>query len=139
MRFLCFFFLMIRRPPRATRTDTLFPYTTLFRSHVHGQMKVPNGMLGVLQIGDVALPRGRTIRGVENPADLQIAQELPMVLNDAGTIARSLHGQSFPATAPITGKQGDWILVNSANEVPQVNTRTQQQFHSHERSVQTAC
>src|SRR3546814_12610226 len=30
---VCFvFFLMIRRPPRATRTDTLFPYTTLFRS-----------------------------------------------------------------------------------------------------------
>src|SRR3546814_12459360 len=27
-----FFFLMIRRPPRSTRTDTLFPYTTLFRS-----------------------------------------------------------------------------------------------------------
>src|SRR3546814_2166234 len=26
---------MIRRPPRTTRTDTLFPYTTLFRSHVH--------------------------------------------------------------------------------------------------------
>src|SRR3546814_14170431 len=26
------FFLMIRRPPRSTRTDTLFPYTTLFRS-----------------------------------------------------------------------------------------------------------
>src|SRR3546814_8142257 len=28
----CFFFLMIRRPPRSTRSDTLFPYTTLFRS-----------------------------------------------------------------------------------------------------------
>src|SRR3546814_3968475 len=28
------FFLMIRRPPRSTRTDTLFPYTTLFRSRV---------------------------------------------------------------------------------------------------------
>src|SRR3546814_11180494 len=28
----CLFFLMIRRPPRSTRTDTLFPYTTLFRS-----------------------------------------------------------------------------------------------------------
>src|SRR3546814_20614251 len=28
----CFFFLMIRRPPRSTRTDTLFPYTPLFRS-----------------------------------------------------------------------------------------------------------
>src|SRR3546814_11511044 len=30
--FCLFFFLMIRRPPRSTRTDTLFPYTTLFRS-----------------------------------------------------------------------------------------------------------
>src|SRR3546814_10041972 len=29
---LLFFFLIIRRPPRSTRTDTLFPYTTLFRS-----------------------------------------------------------------------------------------------------------
>src|SRR3546814_10079011 len=29
-----FFFLMIRRPPRSTRTDTLFPYTTLFRSRL---------------------------------------------------------------------------------------------------------
>src|SRR3546814_15860048 len=35
---LCFF-LMIRRPPRSTRTDTLFPYTTLFRS------------IGMLQLG----------------------------------------------------------------------------------------
>src|SRR3546814_3063423 len=32
MYFLFFFFLMIRRPPRSTRTDTLFPYTALFRS-----------------------------------------------------------------------------------------------------------
>src|SRR3546814_15118871 len=32
--FIMFFFLMIRRPPRSTRTDTLFPYTTLFRSIV---------------------------------------------------------------------------------------------------------
>src|SRR3546814_10690546 len=30
----CVFFLMIRRPPRSTRTDTLFPYTTLVRSPV---------------------------------------------------------------------------------------------------------
>src|SRR3546814_10051696 len=32
---LFLFFLMIRRPPRSTRTDTLFPYTTLFRSACH--------------------------------------------------------------------------------------------------------
>src|SRR3546814_14303802 len=35
-----FFFLMIRRPPRSTRTDTLFPYTTLFRSG--GNVNVKN-------------------------------------------------------------------------------------------------
>src|SRR3546814_5845489 len=29
---------MIRRPPRSTRTDTLFPYTTLFRSQLHGDV-----------------------------------------------------------------------------------------------------
>src|SRR3546814_1585692 len=32
--FYLIFFLMIRRPPRSTRTDTLFPYTTLFRSAI---------------------------------------------------------------------------------------------------------
>src|SRR3546814_13989976 len=31
--FCRFFFLIVRRQPRSTRTDTLFPYTTLFRSH----------------------------------------------------------------------------------------------------------
>src|SRR3546814_1187830 len=35
-----FFFLMIRRPPRTTRTDTLFPYTTLFRSCIFGVVYV---------------------------------------------------------------------------------------------------
>src|SRR3546814_2201973 len=33
------FFLMIRRPPRSTRTDTLFPYTTLFRSLLYGGLR----------------------------------------------------------------------------------------------------
>src|SRR3546814_1467834 len=33
---MCFFLLLIRRPPRSTRTDTLFPYTTLFRSQIVG-------------------------------------------------------------------------------------------------------
>src|SRR3546814_20156627 len=35
-----FFFLMIRRPPRSTRTDTRFPYTTLFRSHGRVTLRV---------------------------------------------------------------------------------------------------
>src|SRR3546814_20039394 len=32
LNYVFIFFVMIRRPPRSTRTDTLFPYTTLFRS-----------------------------------------------------------------------------------------------------------
>src|SRR3546814_9740654 len=44
-----FFFLMIRRPPRSTRTDTLFPYTTLFRSAKRytfdvSNMRIENGV-----------------------------------------------------------------------------------------------
>src|SRR3546814_16340183 len=43
---VCLFFLMIRRPPRSTRTDTLFPYTTLFRSPVQPGVSfaVPRGL-----------------------------------------------------------------------------------------------
>src|SRR3546814_7890706 len=38
---------MIRRPPRSTRTDTLFPYTTLFRSHTcQGQGKPCDHSIG---------------------------------------------------------------------------------------------
>src|SRR3546814_10268848 len=45
-----FFFLMLLRPPRSTRTDTLFPYTTLFRSHAaDGARALP---LPVSDIGD---------------------------------------------------------------------------------------
>src|SRR3546814_7337553 len=40
-----FFFVMIRRPPRSTRTDTLFPYTTLFRSR--GDLEQVDRQLGV--------------------------------------------------------------------------------------------
>src|SRR3546814_12481124 len=48
--FFIFFFLMIRRPPRSTRTDTLFPYTTLCRSPARaGEVGVAVDQLGDLQ------------------------------------------------------------------------------------------
>src|SRR3546814_4678469 len=40
MFYVYFVFLMIRRPPRSTRTDTLFPYTTLFRSRLIGRQSL---------------------------------------------------------------------------------------------------
>src|SRR3546814_6833215 len=42
---------MIRRPPRSTRTDTLFPYTTLFRSFVNNRL-IPNAIEPRAAIGD---------------------------------------------------------------------------------------
>src|SRR3546814_3907702 len=41
------FFLMIRRPPRSTRTDTLFPYPTLFRSTPIEALRDPTAYVGV--------------------------------------------------------------------------------------------
>src|SRR3546814_7872938 len=44
------FFLMIRRPPRSTRTDTLFPYTTLFRSKVLVDWRDPEALKQVVAL-----------------------------------------------------------------------------------------
>src|SRR3546814_14571476 len=45
---LVFFFLMIRRPPRSTRTDTLFPYTTLFRSRFRPDLVISDCLMPVM-------------------------------------------------------------------------------------------
>src|SRR3546814_5316059 len=52
------FFLMIRRPPRSTRTDTLFPYTTLFRSRLQETL----ASKGRHRALPVARRSGRTVR-----------------------------------------------------------------------------
>src|SRR3546814_14703737 len=67
--FLVCFFLMIRRPPRSTRTDTLFPYTTLFRSQVpreddrrHGAARLRTGFRRALLQADRGLRQLRLSR-----------------------------------------------------------------------------
>jgi FtsP/CotA-like multicopper oxidase with cupredoxin domain len=92
------------------------PTLGMYHAHHHGQLQVPNGMLGVFQIGDMPLPSGETISDVTIPEDLTVSQELPMVLNDAGVLSFSLNGKGFPATAPLAGKQGDWVLIHYLNE-----------------------
>jgi FtsP/CotA-like multicopper oxidase with cupredoxin domain len=92
------------------------PELGMYHPHNHGQVAVVNGMFGVFQVGDVGLPRGQTINGVTVPANLEVAQELPMVLNDAGTIGLTLNGKAFPATDPVVSKVGDWTLVHYYNE-----------------------
>src|SRR3546814_16768744 len=48
------FFLMIRRPPRSTRTDTLFPYTTLFRS-ARGEIPHQNAQVATAMVLGIVL------------------------------------------------------------------------------------
>jgi len=95
---------------------TTEPAVGMYHPHHHGQMKLPNGMFGVMLVGDLDLPRGMTVANRTVPQDLVVAQEIPMVLNDAGTIGLSLNGKSFPATAPIIANKGEWILMHYYNE-----------------------
>src|SRR3546814_14632750 len=44
---------MRRRPPRSTRTDTLFPYTTLFRSTIDTSGKVPSALVDGIDLTDI--------------------------------------------------------------------------------------
>src|SRR3546814_12512292 len=77
---------MIRRPPRSTRTDTLFPYTTLFRSelHLHGGRAVVNAVLAALSQEErlrEARPGEFTRRAFENGRiDLSEAEGLADLL-----------------------------------------------------------
>src|SRR3546814_2961656 len=66
---------MIRRPPRSTRTDTLFPYTTLFRSHAHRLRTGPTGTgrtLPPVPAAGAGLPLpSRPCRSEEHTSELQ--------------------------------------------------------------------
>lgn len=97
-------------------TAAATPELGMYHAHMHGQEAIINGLFAVVQVGDVPLPRGRSFTTMAVPEDLEIAQEIPMVLNDAGVIGLSLNGKAFPETAPIVAKQGDWILIHFYNE-----------------------
>src|SRR3546814_6389983 len=70
---------MIRRPPRATRTDTLFPYTTLFRSEEVGSQRLcegPQGAVPPLRL----LPDATGLWG-EEPAGREVPGNLAFLLS----------------------------------------------------------
>ena len=104
------------------------PAIGMYHAHHHGQMQIPNGLFGTFIIGDTPLPLGQTVSGVTIPQDLEIAREIPMVLNDAGVIGFSLNGKSFPATEPYVVDNGDWVVVHYYNEGLQIHPMHQHQF-----------
>src|SRR3546814_1587065 len=88
---------MIRRPPRATRTDTLFPYTTLFRSDVGGRIG--------LEIADDRILEGAQVRPaladmVDRELDMAVeARDRKVVAGDG--IALELGGRSEEHTSEL--------------------------------------
>jgi len=81
------------------------PSIAMYHSHHNAQVQVPNGLAGIFKVGDLPIPSG-----------INVAQEIPMMLNDAGTVGLSLNGKSFPGTKAVVAKTGDYILVHYLNE-----------------------
>src|SRR3546814_9129183 len=117
-----FLFLMIRRPPRSTRTDTLFPYTTLFRSAAAGlschrfcRRMYPvdaghaHGAVAGVDVGDLAGDAGRQVRthegrGVADVLDGDVAAKRGGGLEGAEHLAEVAHAQIGRAhvSTPVT-------------------------------------
>src|SRR3546814_6151921 len=86
-----FFCLMIRRPPRSTRTDTLFPYTTLFRSHPGADRDAPARQC----------PACEGERGTARPAGRGRARRLDHDLDAPGPDPGKLHQRSEEHTSEL--------------------------------------
>src|SRR3546814_3165527 len=85
-----FFFLMRRRPPRSTRTDTLFPYTTLFRSRCNasGDAVCTTSLLAVLR------PVSQSGQDLDGPTKSSVLGGLELghhVLGDVDVAEHVLH------------------------------------------------
>jgi FtsP/CotA-like multicopper oxidase with cupredoxin domain len=81
------------------------PAVGIYHSHHHAEHQVPDGLFAPFIVGDLPLPAG-----------VAVSQEIPMVLNDAGVIGLTLNGKSFPATAPIAARLGEWVEIHYLNE-----------------------
>jgi plastocyanin len=98
-------------------TTENYPQLAMYHAHFHGQEAVLNGLFAIFQVGDVPLPEpGNYGPTFDLPADVEVSQEIPMVLNDAGTIGLSLNGKAFPATEAIVANRGEYVMIHYYNE-----------------------
>src|SRR3546814_13484266 len=94
---------MIRRPPRSTRTDTLFPYTTLFRSLVH-EVEALVDVVERQGVGDEVV-------------DVDLALHVPVGdLGHVGAPARAAEGGALPDPSgdELAGTGGDLLAGDGA-------------------------
>src|SRR3546814_16527268 len=87
---LCpFVFLMTRRPPRSTRTDTLFPHTTLFRSWREGRRVEGDDVGEGTGLQRSAPVESEQLRGHRRAAVDEILQVYDLLVLDIGQIGRA--------------------------------------------------
>ena len=87
------------------------PAVGMYHSHDYALGQVADGMAGAFIIGDEPIPTGYG----------PVSQEVPMMLNDAGTIGLSLNGKSFPSTLPVVAKPGETVEIHYLNEGQQIH------------------
>src|SRR3546814_5224224 len=88
---------MIRRPPRSTRTDTLFPYTTLFRSDVHAHQLVTEHFAALVGEYDVVPVLAEVDIALAAVVEVVLLQQ---VAAHAGALqARVAHGRAHDEVA----------------------------------------
>src|SRR3546814_6262426 len=113
-----FFFLMIRRPPRSTRTDTLFPYTTLFRSPMTQPFRLTPVLaaLGLtLGLAVTAGAQAQTIKiAVVGPTTSPVTQYGAMVREGVDTAVERIN-----AAGGIAGKKLETVVIDDGCETKQ--------------------
>src|SRR3546814_17775293 len=104
---------MIRRPPRSTRTDTLFPYTTLFRSHdaVAGR-ELARAPLGrnphvLPQLAGFAQPIARGLVQITN-LGIGVGEDDPRLFGIGKPLRVPCVDQLGPRSLASTGQNGRW-------------------------------
>src|SRR3546814_1667154 len=111
------FLLMIRPPPSTTRTDTLFPYTTLFRSQDKidlaglGFTGLGNGRGGTLQISYSASSNRTYIKDYDADAS---GNRFELILS--GNLTSTLTASNFIFNRVITGTSGSDSLIGRSEE-----------------------
>lgn len=80
------------------------PMVGWYHSHHDGTKQVTSGLYGAFLIGEMKVPHG-----------VHVSQEIPMELQDSGTVGLTINGKSFPGTKPIDAHLGDWVEIHYIN------------------------
>src|SRR3546814_2466195 len=110
---------MIRLPPRSTRTDTLFPYTTLFRSNLLSDTSVLRRALDSfrrrIRLGIATVEAWAFVVDAQHHITPAQSQLLVDAMNDDELVAHVEGGCGFTAAGIDGGSGRNYVLVGEAN------------------------